>query len=225
MRPALKICGLTREADVSLCCGLGVDICGFVTEYPVAVPWNLTEDACAALLRAVRKPAKSCVVTGGGREKICTIARRLKPDFIQLHYMETLEDTAAIARELDPLGIGVIKTLPASAGERVRQFGETAVEACVEKLCKAGVYAILVDPRGPSNAGAKGVSADLAFFRQVQAVSSCPVILAGGITPENCLGIVRGEHPAAIDIMTGVETEPGIKSEALLAKLMRQIQE
>ena len=44
--------------------------------------------------------------------------------------------------------------------------------------------------------GARGVSADLAFFHQVQAVSSRPVILTGGITPETCLEMV---HSAACE--------------------------
>lgn len=44
--------------------------------------------------------------------------------------------------------------------------------------------------------GARGVSADLAFFHQVQAVSSRPVILTGGIAPETCLEMV---HSAACE--------------------------
>ena len=56
-RPLLKICGIMREADVALCCRAGVDICGFVTEYPVPVPWNLRRERCAELLASLDAPA------------------------------------------------------------------------------------------------------------------------------------------------------------------------
>ena len=79
MRTHIKICGLMRKEDVDLCCRIGADICGFVVEYPVQVPWNLLREQCAELLPAVSRPAKTCVVTGGEREKIISLALELKP--------------------------------------------------------------------------------------------------------------------------------------------------
>lgn len=38
---SLKICGLTQPADVAFCCACGVDLVGFVVDYPKRVPWNL----------------------------------------------------------------------------------------------------------------------------------------------------------------------------------------
>ena len=80
MRPLLKICGLMREEDVLLCCDRGVEICGFVTEYPVPVPWNLNRERCRELLPLVRERAKSCVVTGGPPDKLLDLALDLRPD-------------------------------------------------------------------------------------------------------------------------------------------------
>ena len=65
----VKICGLMREEDVVFCQEAGVDILGFVTEYPLPVPWNLTRQETAALLARVSLPHKSCIVTGGSPEK------------------------------------------------------------------------------------------------------------------------------------------------------------
>ena len=104
MRPLLKICGLMTEEDVALCCRKGVEICGFVTEYPVPVPWNLSRDRCAELLPLTRGKAQSCIVTGGELIKLRTLALRLRPDLIQLHGGESLEVTAALAEDLAPLG-------------------------------------------------------------------------------------------------------------------------
>lgn len=223
MNPKLKICGLMREEDVTMCCGLGVDICGFVVEYPVTVPWNLTREQCAALLTSISADSKSCIVTGGDRDKIIGLALTLKPDLVQLHYHETLGDTFSIVHALLPYGIGVIKTIPTSPSERHRQFGTEEPALCARRLCEAGVNAILVDSRGPSNAADIGTPADFSLYQRVKAATSCPVMLGGGITPENYSGIQKKAFPDAVDVMSGVECIPGIKDREKILKLIELI--
>ena len=220
MRPLLKICGLMREEDVALCCRKGVEICGFVTEYPVPVPWNLSRDRCAELLPLTRGKAKSCLVTGGEADKLRSLALSLRPDLIQLHAGESLELTAALAADLAPLGIGVIKTVPAAPEARLREFGTADPAACGEMLSRAGVYAALADARGPENAASAGLHADPVLFRAVRDAARCLTILGGGVKPDNCEEIIRELDPAALGVMSGVERAPGRKSEALLDSLL-----
>ena len=220
MKPKLKICGLMRKEDVTMCCNLGVDICGFVVEYPIAVPWNLTREQCAALLPSISADAKSCIVTGGACERIISLALELKPNFVQLHYHETLNDTAAITRALSPYGIGVIKTIPSKKEDRLQQFGTDDAGTCAKLLCSVGVYAVLVDGRESTNAAGIGTKADLSLFAEVSNAVSCPVMLGGGITQKNCHELLKCVTPDIIDIMTGVESAPGIKSEEKTSELI-----
>ena len=224
MRPQLKVCGLMREEDVLLCCRKGVEICGFVTEYPVPVPWNLSAERCAELLPLTRGRAKSCVVTGGEPDKLRSLAFQLRPDLMQLHGGESLAVTAALAEELAPLGIGVIKTVPASPEARLREFGTEDPAECGRKLSEAGVYAVLVDARGPENAAHAGLRADLSLFRAVRDAARCPTILGGGVRSENCGELMAHLHPAVLDVMTGVELSPGRKSEELLDALLEAME-
>ena len=145
---------------------------------------------------------------------------RLRPDLIQLHAGESLELTAALAADLAPLGIGVIKTVPAAPEARLREFGTADPAACGEKLSRAGVYAALVDARGPENAASAGLHADPVLFRAVRDAARCLTILGGGVKPDNCEEIIRELDPAALDVMSGVERAPGRKSEALLDSLL-----
>ena len=94
MRPRLKICGLMRESDVELCCGLGVDLCGFVTEYPLDVPWNLTRGECRKLLSWAAPHAKRCIVTGGSPEQVFNLARELRPAILDV--MTGVEDEPGV---------------------------------------------------------------------------------------------------------------------------------
>lgn len=203
-----------------MCCRMGVDICGFVTDYPLDVPWNLTGEQCAKLLSYVTSPAKSCIVTGGERDKVISLALTLRPDYVQLHYKETLEDTDFIVQALSSRNIKIIKTIPSSEEERYRQFGTADLESCTQKLCHTGVAAILVDSRGPSNAASGGSSANLSLYQKVKASADCPVMLGGGITPDNCNAIMAKAQPDILDVMTGVETAPGLKSETLVSDLV-----
>jgi len=215
MRPLVKICGLMRAEDARMCVRHGVDIAGFVVEYPHPVPWNLDVATAQRLLTAVAAPAKTCVVTGGPPEKIYRLALATRPDYLQLHCRETLADTAYLARAFAPRGVKIIKTL----------FPDTPdLEQTAAAFCAAGASALLFDPRTPDNA-VHGGAADLAVFARLQRAVSCPVILAGGITPANVADMVRQARPRIIDLMTGVEPRPGMKDEAKVAALFRALRE
>lgn len=219
-KTTVKICGLKSAQDIRTCGELGVNIAGLVTEYPLPVPWNLERSEAAGLLAHIEKPMQSCLVTGGGADQILFLGKELRPDFVQLHFHETLEDTRKIARELKPFDIGVIKTFPLTDHERKRQFGTTDRVVIVKQLCETDIFGILVDSREPSNASKRGKQADFELFHEVKRLSSKKVILGGGITPENVSEVLEETHAEMIDLMTGVEKMAGVKDEVKLAELM-----
>ncbi|MCL2656524.1 MAG: phosphoribosylanthranilate isomerase [Betaproteobacteria bacterium] len=195
-----------------MCARHGADILGFVVEYPHSVPWNLSAAQAKELIAAAGKP--SCVVTGGSPEHVLRIATETKPDYIQLHGGETLEDTAYLVRELGMRSIKIIKAI----------FPDTPdLEKTAAAFCAAGVHAVLFDPRTPDNAQHSG-TADLSVYQKLQRTISCPLILAGGITPENAAEIVRQSKAPIIDLMSGVEIRPGIKDETKVTALFQALQ-
>ena len=123
---------------------------------PHPVPWNLTRDQTRVLLAVVRRPARSCIVTGGAAEAIIDLALALLPDAVQLH-AETLQDTAHVVQALVPRGIRVIKTLPMSAEDRLAQLGQRD-PALLGAAGAGGASAILVDSPARRPAQAAQVS-------------------------------------------------------------------
>jgi len=220
MKPLLKICGLMQPEDVRHCLDIGIEVLGFVTEYPLAVPWNLKREQTAALFdiisNSANRQAKTCLVTGGNPEFVIELATELKPDLVQLHYRESFEDTSIIANKLKGQGIGIIKTIPISSDARLEQFGTDDLDTVIEMLNDTDIYAILVDSRGPENASETGRKIDTKFCRQVITSDQKPVIIAGGISPENIIEVIEETGAEIIDIMTGVEVSPGVKSFELL---------
>ncbi|MCL2523445.1 MAG: phosphoribosylanthranilate isomerase [Betaproteobacteria bacterium] len=213
MRPIVKICGLMRIEDVRMCVRRGADIVGFVVDYPRPVPWTLSVAQASELMATVGGAAQTCVVTGGSPEHVLHIAAQTKPDYVQLHGDETLADTARLVSELGKCGIKVIKALFPDTPD----LEQTAVD-----FCAAGVYAVLFDPRTPHNAS-HGGAADLSAYQKLRAAVTCPVVLAGGITPENAAAILRQTQAPMIDLMTGVELRPGVKDEARVIALFQAV--
>lgn len=219
----VKICGLKRKKDVQLCMEQGVDVLGFVTEYPLPVPWNLTRTEALPLLDLVQSPHRSCIVTGGAPEKIIELAACLGPSMVQLHYQETLEETITIADALSKLNIDVIKTVPSVLEDRIAQFGTADIATIIEKLCRTSVYGLLADSRGPSNASAPGNELDHEFCSQIINLSAKPVVIAGGINADNVGHILMQTGADFIDVMTGVEISPGEKDAESLSRLLASI--
>ncbi len=231
----LKICGLTDRAGIDLCLSHRVDVLGFVTEYPVPVPWNMERGQAAELLRYFRERTahrqaggpKACVVTGGSPEKVTGLVRVLRPDLVQLHGMETLEETARIAEQLRKEGVGVIRSIPAEPEMRRAMFGTSEPGPIVRALEKTEVQALLLDSRDADCAAAGGGSI-LAkaedSTKQALAAASAGIVIGGGMTAANAWEAVRTFRPDMIDIMTGVETAPGKKSPELLGELISALE-
>ena len=209
--PIVKICGLRRPEDVHMCIRHGTDILGFVVDYSVPVPWDLTVIEAKTLMSEVSLPTETCVVTGGTTEHVCKIAAELMPTYIQMHWETSPEDTARLVERLGQLDVKLIQAI----------FSHTPdLEQTARAYSRAGVYAMLMDSRTPNHAE-QGGAADIAIWRKIQNAVACPVILAGGITPGNAAECVKGTGVQMIDLMTGVESAPGVKDECRVEELFR----
>lgn len=222
---SVKICGLQRPEDVKTCMDQGVEILGFVTEYPIEVPWNLKRDQAKELINLVPSSYKTCIVTGGKPSDVIHLAYELKPSMVQLHYHETLEETKIIADKLAELGIETIKTVPLSQAEQILQFGTTDMERIIGQLCQTKVTALLVDAREASNASETGMKIDIELYKKIKQLSSKKVILAGGINTDNIGDILTKTNAKYIDIMTGVEVSAGVKDADKVNYIMRTVNE
>jgi len=195
----VKICGITREEDLAVAVATGADAVGFLVGVPSS-PRNLTLERAERLLRQVPIFVDSVVVMApqniNGLVEIC---EGLKPTAIQIHGKKNFDASEIRERIKDTR---LIKTIYVTK--------DALKETVIEDL--KTFDAVLLDSFTKGQYGGTGRVHDWTLSRQIkEAVASLPVILAGGLKPENVKEAILTVQPYAVDVASGVELRPAIK--------------
>lgn len=204
-----KICGLTTPDAVDAALGGGARYLGFVVFPPS--PRHVTPVDAARLADRARGKADIVAVTVNADDTLLAdIRNTLKPDWIQLHGSES-PDRVREAKTY--AGKGVIKALPISG---------RADLAAVEIFADAADL-FLFDAKPPKDAsrpGGWGEAFDWTLLKG--AAISRPWLLSGGLTPANVRAAVSASGAGAVDVSSGVESAPGVKDNALIARFLEE---
>ena len=206
----VKVCGLTRAADVRLAVALGAWACGFVlTESPRRVSPTRARELVAAAAGALAVG----VVTTESAEWVAAAVAAAGCDAIQLSAgadgpSVAAMRSAAVRRGLRPLVIAAADTpdaadadlvlLDARSPGRYGGTGRTLDWTAVARSLRSGLESPTLRPiaRAPTLAAA---------------IDPSRLVLAGGLTPSNVAEAVSALRPFAVDVASGVEREPGRK--------------
>jgi phosphoribosylanthranilate isomerase len=200
-RRGLKVCGVTRMADVEACCELGVDAIGF-NLWPGSKR-VVTPTQARALVDAVPRPGplRIAVVVDPTPAELYAWLDELDVDLVQLHGRMRADHYPAMRCDAVQVVRGVV-----------------SLDALT--LARPPPRWVLLDAAAPGLGGA-GVMHDWKWARQATLrLRPAPVWLAGGITPENAAAAITTVDPAGIDVASGAEDgAPGVKSRARIARL------
>ena len=202
MRTRVKICGITREEDASAAARSGADAIGLV--FYARSPRAVSIPQAQALVRAV--PPFVTIVglfVDAAPEEIRRVLAAVPLDLLQFHGNEPPQACRAYGR-------AYIKVLhmdkDTDVTGRVRSYGDAA--------------GILVDTYVHGVPGGTGQVFD---WSRLPGDLACPLILAGGLTPENVATAVTQVRPWAVDVSGGVEASPGVKDAAKIAAFIRGV--
>lgn len=205
----IKICGLTRAEDALLAAELGATHLGFVfAPSPRAVRPAVAGEIRRELEAAgFGKDIKTVgVFVNESAASIRSTAIEAELDLVQLHGEETPEFAFS-------LGIPWYKAIRPADAEQAEELA---------KRWSDKGWILLADAFVPGIDGGTGKRLDGEVARVVGGVArsrGAVFFLAGGITPENVRAALRDIQPDGIDVASGVESAPGIKSEEKLRAL------
>jgi phosphoribosylanthranilate isomerase len=202
-RTRIKICGLTRPQDVVAACELEVDAVGFVCyeQSPRFVPVERLNSLANELAPFVTPVLLFVNASPGSIEHAL---QAVPHALLQFHGNETERDCAAFGR-------AYLRAVP--IGESVDLLD------CEKQYPSAS--ALLAD--APSAGfGGSGRAFDWSSLPTAERRSQ-PLILAGGLNASNVAAAIRTVQPYGVDVSSGVETERGIKSEALMREFVAAV--
>jgi phosphoribosylanthranilate isomerase len=193
----IKICGLTNREDALLAVEAGADALGLVF---ADSPRRVTPAAAERIVAGLPPLVSVIGVFRNHRvEEIRSIVRRVGLDRVQLHGDESPDDCERLA----PKVIKRFDILENDTSETLR-----------ERMERYRVSAYLLDPGAGS-----GRKFDWSLARDLPG----PLIVSGGLTPENVGEAIRTLRPYAVDVSSGVEHEPGRKDAEKVKAFIRAV--
>jgi len=204
-RPRVKICGLTRPEDARLAVSLGADAIG-LNFYP-ASPRVIPVERVAALVSGL--PAFVTVVglfVDPTREQVEAAVQTGLLQCLQFHGNETPEFCASFR-------IPFLKAVRVNSLESARE--------CLQKFGSSAN--ILLDTYVAGQAGGTGKVFDWDLAGRLVRESRNPIILAGGLTPDNVQEALLRVQPYGVDVSSGVESAPGIKDSDKLQRFFHAV--
>lgn len=192
----VKVCGLTREEDVDAAVDAGADALGFLVDVPVDSPREISPARAAALVARVPPFVTTVLVTMQRTPgRALDLAAETDVDAIQLH---------------SGLGVGDLSYLTANFDGTLLAAVDAAEPDDASRVANV-VDAVLLDSLDTEGAGGTGKTADWPATADVARDIDVPVVLAGGLTPENVAEAVDTVDPYAVDVASGVEARGGEK--------------
>lgn len=200
MRVRAKICGITRLTDAQAAVAAGCDALGFNFHKPS--PRYIAPELARAIIETI-PPFVSCVglFVDADPAEIREVVQSAGVSLVQFHGNETDADCAAA-------GLSFIKAIPVS--------GPIDAVALEQRYPRA--MALQLD----SGRGGTGIPFDWSWW---PSASSKPLILAGGLTPNNVAEGIRRTRPYAVDVSSGVEgAAKGTKDVEKIRQFMVEVQ-
>ena len=198
----VKLCGITNEADRDAAVAAGADAVGVIVDVPVDTPREVTVDRAAELVAGLPPFVSSVLVTmPNSVQAAMALQREVRADTIQVH------------GTLPPEYVGGLRSRA-----RVTVVAAVGPDEAVEYADHAD--AVLVDSVDDAGGGGTGETHDWERTREVVDSVGVPVVLAGGLTPDNVADAVETVGPYAVDTASGVEREGGVKDHDAMAQFV-----
>ena len=191
----VKICGITNLEDAQAAIDAGVDLLGF--NFYAKSPRYVSPEVAGAIVERIRSshrvPTLIGVFVNSSLEEVQSILQAVNLDLAQLHGDEPPEFLAQLN------GCGFKALRPVSTED-----AEANAARCAPHVSKEP--ALLVDAYRKDQYGGTGQVGDWSIAAKL--AESYPILLAGGLTPENVTQAIRQVKPWGVDVASGVEASP-----------------
>lgn len=201
----IKICGIKTLKDALAAIHAGADYLGF-NFYPKTVRY-IEKETCAKITSVLKREHPNIKLIGvfvnSSADEVKNILETCSLDLAQLHG----DETPQIFAQLAPRAFKAFRGIPAG----------------IEGYERKEAPALLVDASVKGLYGGSGVTAD--WSAAAELAKRYPLLLAGGLTPENVADAVRQVKPWGVDVASGVESAPGEKDAGRIKAFVQAVRD
>jgi phosphoribosylanthranilate isomerase len=218
----IKICGNTNLEDAELAAQLGADAIGFVF---AASPRQMTAAQVAAITPHLPSHVECIgVFHSSDAQQIAAIVIEAGLTAVQLHGALDLPLAQRLAEKFKG-SVSLIQTLHWTVDPATESPAEQLASQ-IKRIARLGfVDRILIDSKVGAATGGTGVAFDWTAARALfaSAPSGLHLIVAGGLNPQNLAHAIAQLNPWGVDVSSGIESSPGRKDHALLARFIQSV--
>jgi indole-3-glycerol phosphate synthase/phosphoribosylanthranilate isomerase len=206
----VKICGITREEDVDACLEQGVDWIGLV--FAARSPRRLTPEKGRSLRMRAKGEAAARAASGAAKGVVAVFAENREDEI-----REVVELVRPDAVQMPSPPSSLLRNSQGLSVWHTIRVGSDDLSTARERQGDA----LHFDTSVAGASGGTGRAFDWSLMDGID--RSRPVVLAGGLKPENVAFAVRKVRPDIVDVASGVEVAPGIKDPAKIAAFVREV--
>lgn len=200
----VKICGIKTVGDAIAAMNVGADLIGF-NFYPKS-PRYIDVGMCRNIMSVMRGHGRAVCVGVFVNASVGEILATLDTCGLSLAQLHG-DEPAEMLQQLDGMAFKAFREIP----ENLDGFTREAAPAFLLDASVKGVY------------GGSGVTAD--WNGAAELAKKYPLLLAGGLTPENVAEAIRQVRPWGVDVASGVESEPGKKDAEKMRKFVAAVRD
>lgn len=215
----VKICANTNKEDMLEADRAGADILGFVVEVSVSKR-SIDRYAAINLFSIPTHADKAMLLCNHSVDETLELNETIRPYIIHLTGNEPPETVMKLKKKIR---VKIFKSVHLP----IKGQNEPDVDGCLDKIksyAEAGAKFIVLDSTDPSKKlyGGTGKTNDWDAAAEIVSESALPVLLAGGLNPDNIEEAIRKVNPFGIDLVSGVEREVRIKDPQKIRLLMER---
>lgn len=199
MKPKIKICGITNIIDAKNALNLGADYIGFVSIDSSKRHLSLDEISQIVSQLTDEERQQTVLLTDlTTADGIISQSGRIFVRIVQAYGRLVIQDYGT----LKSLGYKIFKPLSVNSVEDIEEIDEYRSFADL----------VILDYKDKDELGGTGRTFDWEIFNKAKELTVTNLSLAGGLSPENIEDAIKTTKPYMVDVSSGLESEPGIKS-------------
>jgi phosphoribosylanthranilate isomerase len=209
-RTRIKVCGITRPEDATKAAAMGVDALGFI--FADRSPRCISPEKVWKIVKQIPSFVSSVgVFVNSNIEEVKQIVDNCGLSQVQLHGDESVEYCRALKHWRRSLSVcKAFRVKSQGTGREINAY-------------RGDVDSMLLDTYTKGTAGGTGETFDWTIIEHLDLKK--PLILAGGLNPDNIVDAIRVVNPFAVDVNSGIENSPGIKSHQKMGAVFDAVRE